>query len=495
MNQQQNDPALPIADRPFWDQDYSEDEGEQIQSVADSFVLLKSLKQSRDRWLFHTFPKFSSRGRGSKAADVPTPAPHTINNRGKCNLEIGPHIFHDTIFYEVQYLAPSVPSSLPAQAPPPSTNPYWQSTVPYGSPYSLNPLPSSSATSSNAPTTLTPNSRSDTVSTPLISSLTEASITPVTPSLIHQVNTAAASNPILANLLQLAAANKASEDQIKTLGLLIQSLANMDASLAASQIPSTSQPSHYSRLPPLPPLKEFDLVIEFSEAINDRWLVPRGPCYIERHPNATGSNGDMDLTICIPDGSRLPTNDPQSAAPSNNVPVTLHLKDAPFTILDTISRWVGGDEKMKSHKKYLDSLVPAPRLYLGLQVSTGPLLTQLQAACSPPYVMRPLRQGPAPVRQKRANPSRRGERSGQNRPGDHAADGPAAKKSRVSQSKSSSATPIQCLSCKQTDVPLIMGGSELFTLILSKRFNQVLGFCRPCAAAGGNSQQAQTIPA
>ncbi|KAF8913092.1 hypothetical protein CPB84DRAFT_1957470 [Gymnopilus junonius] len=474
MNQQLVDPALPVADRPFWDRDYSEDESQDVQTIANSFVLLKSLKQSRERWIHHTFPKFSSRGRGSKATDVPTPPPHTIQNRGRCNLEIGPHIFHDTIFYEVHYL-PSVPLPGHATSQPASTNPYWQSTVPYGSPYSLNPTPATSTPSANAAATSTPKPRSEIVSTPLISSLTEASITPITPSLINQVNIAAASNPILANLLQLAAANRASEDQLKTLGLLIQSLANMDSSLTMSALMTTAgdQQSTNYRLPTYPPVKEFDIVIEFGEAVNDRWLIPRGPACAQRL-SAVSSKADIDLTICIPDSGRLVTSDSQSTSETNNLPVILSLKEAQFMLWDTISRWIGGEEKMNSYKKYLDSLVPPQRLYLGLQIPSGPLLTQLQAACAPPYVMKPLRQGPAPARQKRSNASRRLVTAHQA----VSVDGAVVKRSRVSHSKSSSAAPIQCLSCKQTDVPLIMGGR----------------FCRPCASTAGNLQQTVTQP-
>lgn len=47
----------------------------------------------------------------------------------------------------------------------------------------------------------------------------------VTPALIAQVNDAAASNPTLHNLLQVAASGEASMDQLKTLGFFIQSLA------------------------------------------------------------------------------------------------------------------------------------------------------------------------------------------------------------------------------------------------------------------------------
>ncbi|KDR85433.1 hypothetical protein GALMADRAFT_234306, partial [Galerina marginata CBS 339.88] len=472
-NPPKNDPMLPVGDRPFWDQEYSEEEAESIQSVAESFVLLKSLKQSRDRWLYNTFPKFSSKGRGNKAPEVAPPPNNTIQNRGKCDVEIGPHLFADTIFYEVHYLS----SSFPTSSQNPTSNPYWQSTVPYGSSYSLttpsNPIPSTSAA--------VPPSQPEIISTPLISSLTsEASITP---GLIHQVNVAASTNPILSNLLQLAAAGLASEAQLKTLGLLIQSLANMESTLSAptpatQQHPPTQPTSvnaNYYRLPT--PVKDSDFVLEFNEAPNDRWLIPRGSIYAQLLPNPPSLNADVELTLTIPSNGRMATSSShQTSAPSIELPVTLRLKAPPSTIWETIVRWAGGEEKMKANKSHLDSLVQPKRLYIGLQLPTGPLLTQLQTACAPAYTMKPLRQGPNPSRvsrQKRSYTSRRTDKTSITVTNESkSVDGPTeaivVKKSRTSQSKSSTSTPIQCLTCKQTDVPLILGGR----------------FCRPCVDSG-----------
>lgn len=74
--------------------------------------------------------------------------------------------------------------------------------------------------------------------------------------------------------------------------------------------------------------------------------------------------------------------------------------------------------------------------------------------------MKPLKQGPTP--QPRTNRQRKPyaqkkfteQHPNQNKPEDPV----PVKKSRASQSKAAS-TPIQCLNCKQTDVPLILGGS------------------------------------
>ncbi len=92
----------------------------------------------------------------------------------------------------------------------------------------------------------------------------------ITPSLISQVNAAAAADPIFSNLLQLAAAKTATEDQLQTLGLLIQSLAAIDHAkkiAAAASLPVSSVlPVNYNQPPPVQtPSKPFDLVIEFRE--------------------------------------------------------------------------------------------------------------------------------------------------------------------------------------------------------------------------------------
>ena len=308
---------------------------------------------ARDRWLFRTFPKFSSKSRGSKASDV-VPPPHTIQIRGKCDLAIGPHIFTDTIVYEVHYLSQGpVPGSNTA------SNPVWQT---HGGP-NQSSVTSQSSTPS-APATTPDIAEQKNVPTPLISSLAE--VTSITPVLINRVNTAASANPILSNLLQLAAAGHASPDQLKTLGLLIQSLANMEELQAATT--SMQRPSaavdHYQRSPPV---KDFDLVLEFREAPAERWVFPRAPVYGEQKPNSSTTNASHDilLTTCIPfsmvknaafDVSQQPNLESSTENPVLHV-VTLRFKEAPSAIWDTIYRWIGGEHKLRSNKAQLDGLV------------------------------------------------------------------------------------------------------------------------------------------
>ena len=219
----------------------------------------------------------------------------------------------------------------------------------------------SQSSTPSVPTTNPDVSEQENVSTPLISSL--ADVTSITPVLINRVNTAASANPILSNLLQLAAAGHASSDQLKTLGLLIQSLANMEELPAASasiQQPSTAV-NHYQRSPPV---KDFDLVLEFREAPAERWVFPRVPVYGERK-STPSTNQDILLTTCIPfsvaknsvpDVSQQPSPETSTESPEQHV-VTLHLIEAPWAIWDTIYRWIGGEDKLRSNKIQIDSLV------------------------------------------------------------------------------------------------------------------------------------------
>lgn len=317
------------------------------------------------------FPRFSSKVRGGKAP-YDSPPPHTIQTRGKCDLEIGPHIFPDTVFYEVHYLpAQSQPTPHALQ---PSAG--WQSTTPYGSNYVSNNQPSQPAS---------PRERSSefdlpTSSTPLISSI--SGVTTITPHLINQVNLAASSNPILANLLQIAAGGTATPEQLKTLGLLIQSLASSENAQLASQSISQNQPNQ--RTPIISssgtqiastshsPVKEFDLVIEFREMPSDRWIFPRGPVVFE---NVTDNDNDVtNLTYgaliktvlpfdtSVDNGNSVLPNQAPSAKSSlpTEKPVhvaTFRLRKIPLATWDTISRWAGGEEKMQRSQEFFDSLV------------------------------------------------------------------------------------------------------------------------------------------
>lgn len=262
---------------------------------------------------------------------------------------IGPHIFPDTVFYEVHYLPPQGPQPSSFSTQPQAANPFWQSSTSYPQ----------SATACGS--TQTPQNESATVSTPAETSSLNSlspSIT-LTPNLIQQVNSAASSNPILANLLQVAAAGKATQDQLKTLGLLIQSFATLSST---SQTASSSFLSlgAFQRTANLPPVKEFDLVLEFHETPNDRWSIPRVPIYAERKPPPDQPNDlDVSLRTCVPfNADKSPQSDGQTNSENPvQYPVTFILKNAPYTIWETVWRWIGGEEKNKANKVELERQV------------------------------------------------------------------------------------------------------------------------------------------
>jgi len=208
-------------------------------------------------------------------------------------------------------------------------------------------------------------------------------VTTITPNLINQVNLAASSNPILANLVQLAAAGKATAEQLKTLGLLIQSLASTESAQLASLPISQSQPDE-TLLVKSPsgiqdattsnsPVKEFDLVIEFREMPSERWLFPRGPVVYEK---AVENDNDHDIINTAYDTvikTILPFDNTSSAAASGAPPLkgslpiddsrhvaTFRLRKTPSRIWDTISRWAGSEEKVQQSQKIFDALVRLP---------------------------------------------------------------------------------------------------------------------------------------
>ncbi|KAK0505617.1 hypothetical protein EDD18DRAFT_1097142, partial [Armillaria luteobubalina] len=377
---------LPVGNTPGWEVE-KQDGDEDLKSVSESFVLCQSLRQSRDRWLSF-FPKFSSRSRGGKTSDISPPA-HTIQSRGRCDLEVGPHIFPGTTFSEVHYLSSQPTSQVPQSYQPyqstsSGNNSSWTS---YGNSYSTN-APQAS-----------PQPNESQSSAPLLSSL--SSVTIITPALIHQVNSAASSNPTLANLLQLAAAGKASPDQLQTLGLLIQSLAHSPAVMSQNAISSPSYPPA--------PTKEFDLVFEFQETSSERWILPRGPALCERKIDSSVTDAAYDITIttCL-----APTSDSTVAATpveEKAEVVTFRLIKAPLPVWDVVSRWVGGEEKMKESRVILDQLMKnrPPRSYLGLQLSPGSLLTQLQNVNTSPYAMKSLKPGQSSGSRPRRKPAQR----------------------------------------------------------------------------------------
>ncbi|KAG6821411.1 hypothetical protein H0H93_014208 [Arthromyces matolae] len=437
---------LPLGSKPGWELEPKDEE--QKKSIAESCVLVQALRQSRDKWLYSTFPKFSSKYRGAKATDPPPP-PHTIQTRGKCDLKIGPHIFPDTTIFEVHYL-PSQPSSivLPTYQPPSAGT--WQAKTPYSAYASATSVPDTTSTA--LPTSSSP-------------------VTTISPALINQVNAAASSNPTLANLLQLAAGGLATPDQLKTLGLLIQSLAE------ASQSTAFQSPTPSSILTPsIPPVKEFDLVLEFRENTTERWVFPRTTVTCQRTQNShtTHSLSQIVIKACVPfSTTSLPATTPeQVSSPEEPQVVTFTLEHASLTVWDTISRWAGSQETLQQNKK------PIEHVYLGYQLSEGPLLSQLQIAAAPTYTMKSLKLAATNYTRTKRKYNIKSKTTATQESTSTDQKPPAKRKRTSQQNERSVALPIQCVSCGAKDVPLIMGGR----------------YCRPCGDATRAASDCVTQP-
>ncbi|KAJ7246316.1 hypothetical protein B0H12DRAFT_1126667 [Mycena haematopus] len=442
-----------------------------------SCVVLQSLRQSRDQWMYYAFPKFSGRVRGKPDT---VPPPHTIQFRGRCQIEIGPHIFSETSFYEVQYL-PAAPAATPSFIP----SQYSYASYGQQNPHAASQTPVTQHTTS-----------------PLLSSL--SSITSISPALINQVNAAAASNPTLANLLQLAAAGKGSPEQLKTLGLLIQSLANPESSEALSSAANLAQSSVQPFPQPVPAttsVKEFDLVFQYYETSHERWILPRGPVICEKVADTRTPSSSLTYDIVLTMALQLPPNATQPSVGNTRIPssqvVVIRLKRPPPAIWETIWGWVGGEEKLNANRKILDDLKKqTERVYLAHRIPDNSLLTQLRNATTSNYVMKSIQPGPVvAARTKRKPAQRKAAQPAQNSPQasgstfqiskapvaststtsvppitapDSTTGQPEPKRIKVSRPKPGPLVEIRCVSCQQTDVPLILGGR----------------FCRPCVDSG-----------
>ncbi|KAJ7651741.1 hypothetical protein DFH06DRAFT_1207994 [Mycena polygramma] len=375
---------FPTGKHPGWELDGSDDEPEPA-TVLQSCVVLQSLRQSRDQWMYSIFPRFSGRVRGKP--DL-VPPPHTLLFRGRCQIEIGPHIFQETSFYEAQYLPPAPPQT------PSFIQSTWQSSphpgyAPYGYGYQTTPTASQPLAVQHT-------------ASPLLSSLT--SMSSVTPALINQVNAAAASSPTLSNLLQLAAAGKGNAEQLKTLGILIQSLATAESpeTAAANLMQSSAQPS-----PSVAPttVKEFDLVLQYHETSYEKWILPRGPVICEKVADKRSSDLSYDIVLT------MALQPPTAAQKLIRSVVTIRLKCPPPAVWETIWRWVGGEEKINENRGNFGpaqgmggtTFKQTERVYLAHRIPEGSLLT----AIAKRYVMKSIKPGPIVVPKPKRKPAQR----------------------------------------------------------------------------------------
>ncbi|KAH9950882.1 hypothetical protein B0H21DRAFT_406627 [Amylocystis lapponica] len=432
---------LPVGPHPGWELEEDSISGEsQLKTIPESHVVLQSLRQSRNKWIFSTFPKFSAKARGGKPAEV-VPPPHSVKAHGRYDMKIACHTFPNTAFYEVHYI-----SQLPLAFQPPGYI-----------------VPAQSAYVGATMSTQSPASSASTIEQQNMASIPVSDPAHVTPGLILQVNAASLSNPTLANLLRLAATGSATPDQLQTLALLIQSLGAMQPANVADPPHNPTPP--IPQFGPSPSVKEFDMVIEFQERPSDRWIIPRGPVVCERVDSADASGTfDVLLSMSLPFPKLISPGESDSSADKTDAPphvVTFRLLSPSESLWGILVAWAGGTEGIERSRKILNDLMKAPkRVYLQHQLSDDLLLSQIQAALAPPYSTKSIVPGNADgTKSKRKTVSRKAaNKSTDSRPA-VPEQGHTAKRRQTAKQKAPAALPlIACRACGQTDVPLMMGG-------------------------------------
>lgn len=129
----------------------------------------------------------------------------------------------------------------------------------------------------------------------------------MTPAVLAHINDTYNRDPAFANLMHLAGASKATPEQLRALGTYIQTLARDVPT--PNQNPSSDQGSSTH----VAPIRSFasppDLIIEFSENRNDRWLLPKDSkiCDSQIYPGT--ADADISLLLKLTPQRRLPDSD------------------------------------------------------------------------------------------------------------------------------------------------------------------------------------------
>lgn len=235
--------------------------------------------------------------------------------------------------YKINYHPPTQQAS--TYYPPQSSQTSWGSSTSYGAtPYGTTPYyqsPTQSQESSN----------------PLVT---------ITPELLTRVTTAGTTNPALANLLRLAAAKQATQEELKRLGALIQSLAAVPEEVFPAPVPPQQTPPT--------PVKPPDLVFEFQERAGTQFLLPHGPSLCERVEPASGDDGrDIILTTClrVRKATAPISSDPQTPAEETEDVITFRFANASEEFWHFLSSWVGDstEENQTAIEQKVTKVAPA----------------------------------------------------------------------------------------------------------------------------------------
>ncbi|KAJ3573048.1 hypothetical protein NP233_g2684 [Leucocoprinus birnbaumii] len=437
-----------------------------LKSVADSLVLKHSLRQSRDQWLYHTFRKFTSKARGAKAPEPPPP--HTIVPRGKCDLVVGPHQFRQTTFYEVHYMQPATPVQT-----------YQSSTNLYPS-YAANGTQQQVAGTSTSVATPAPASTPSGPSDDLRLTLGEGLEYTISSDLVARIHHEASVNPIFAAKFRLAVDPNATPEQIRNFAFALPHLPGVKVSGAPTSLTLSTteqQQQQQQQQVRLPPVREWDFVIEYNETPNERWLIPRGTLASCSRLLSKDGSGLSEVTLNL----RLPI--PQPPQPDGTTP------PEPLVRYKSSKIW---DEKNMENAGALGKIPKRQKVFLARHIPQGALLTQLQAAQTPGYTVRPLKQGPSnPPRPRRKPAQKPKPKPTPQEPLTTAAGTPTETINGVATSVTTSVTPTlqppkpakppkepKRTETSTTDVPLMKGGR----------------FCRECVEAGKADDAIPQLP-
>jgi hypothetical protein len=289
---------------------------------------------ARERWV-NTLPMFSSKSRSTKNPGV-RPPPHSPEPLGQCDIYIGPHVFYQTAMYKINYYAPTQQAT--AYHPPQPSHTSWGSSMSFGT------------TSYGATPYYQPVTQPQEPSNPLVA---------ITPELLNRVIAAGVTNPTLASLLRLAASKQATQEELKRLGALIQSLAS---------IPEEVYPTLQQALST--PIKPPDLVLEFQERAETQFLLPRGPSLCERVERASGDPGhDVLLTTClrVPKAGAPTPSDAQAPAKETEDVITFRFANASLEFWLFLSSWVGdlAEENQKIIERKVPTISISPVIWQG----------------------------------------------------------------------------------------------------------------------------------
>lgn len=271
---------------------------------------------ARNKWLYDTFPKYASKpGRGINVTRYymgDPDHPPSFHDRGTCDVDMGPHTFSNTQFFEVYRQG---------QGPPPSSS------------SSANVLSRPAAAGDNF--TIAPLINFD---LSRITDLSEVEL-PTDPherrEYLRRVHNAIAYDAKNAAAVQALVAK-----QGKTVGDVLAMLKGM------------------MDLPQMP----FDLAICFEETPPDRCVIPHGPALFEKLPN-----NDAKLTLILPFDQMIkapprPIDPGDSPSQVKRRVVSLTIRNVTPAIADTLKRWIGGEERMDAFRDEINNLVGSTRL-------------------------------------------------------------------------------------------------------------------------------------